>query len=150
MITWAPFDLLCPDVASAERYCFDVERAELGVPLGTHCLREFYCVDPGCDCRCVLLHVLQLEATDQPLGAIVHFGWERAKFYRKWTQGDGPWREMSGAHLDSTAPRGPYAGQFLKVLRHLVQDPGLVKALRRHYALALQRTAWGPTPLLLD
>jgi len=55
-----PFDLIVPDVARREACAIQLLGARSG-PTGTILFREFYCNDPGCDFRRVLLHAIWVE-----------------------------------------------------------------------------------------
>ena len=43
---------------------------------------EMYCNEPGCDCRRVFFSVV--SSRTQAPEAVIAYGWESAKFYRKW------------------------------------------------------------------
>ena len=101
-----PFDQLYPEIARLEmRVCESPGLAELNLHKA-YLLREFYCTEPDCDCRRV---VVQFVPQDGPLqvAASINFGWERAKYYRKWSSDPELWREMSGATLERFAEQGP-------------------------------------------
>ena len=131
-----PFGLICHDIALAEMRVGEVPGPSTLGPGGKYFLREFYCTERGCDCRRVLV---QFIGHDRPsrVGASINYGWETVWFYKKWSRGPGPWREMAGATLEPFAEQGPHAEGFLKVFNHLitVKDGELVAAFRRHYAL---------------
>jgi hypothetical protein len=129
-----PLDQICPDIARAEmRICDSPGLAKLGL-CDTYFLREFYCTEQDCDCRRVLVQFL---ARDGPyhVAASVNFGWEKAKYYRKWSRDPELWREMAGATLEPFAEQGPKAELFLNVFNHIIDDRTLVASFRRHYAL---------------
>ncbi|MBU6402286.1 MAG: hypothetical protein KGS61_18360 [Verrucomicrobia bacterium] len=129
-----PFDQICPAIACAELRVCTVPIPELGVPTGDYFLREFYCTEPGCDCRRVLIQFLPKDGPAQP-AATINFGWEKAKYYRKWSSDPDLWREMAGATLERFAEQGPHKANFLVIFKHIIQDRTLVAAFRRHYRL---------------
>ncbi len=55
-----PFDLVFPDLAGREAVAVH-PLDEHARPIGTLVFREFYCNDPGCDCRRVVLHAVWVE-----------------------------------------------------------------------------------------
>lgn len=55
-MTMAPFDELFPALARSESRTIKVMQHDQLIP-GSYLLREAYCVEPGCDCRRVLLQV---------------------------------------------------------------------------------------------
>ena len=112
-------------------------------PGGKYLLREFYCTEQGCDCRRVLVQFLA-DATPSYVAASVNYGWEKPKFYRRWSRDPVLWREMAGATLESFAAQGPDAEGFLKIFNYMItKDPKLVEVFRRHYAL-VKRTIAAP------
>lgn len=51
-----PFDTLFSELASRETRALAISKRP-GLPAGTYVFREFFCNDPGCDCRRVLLQI---------------------------------------------------------------------------------------------
>ena len=51
------------------------------IPLGEYGFLELFCADPDCDCRRVML---QVTTPDGRVWASISFGWENARFYRRW------------------------------------------------------------------
>ncbi len=138
-----PFDQVCPEIASSEtRICVIPEHP--GVPPGKYLLREFYCTEPGCDCRRVLVQFLPLDG-EGLVAASINFGWEKAKFYRKWSRDPVLWREMAGATLEPFAEQGPRDREFLVIFKQIARDHALVAAFRRHYRL-VKETIEPPRP----
>lgn len=137
------FDQICPDIARAELRVCEVKEPGLGVPMDSYVLREFYCTDSGCDCRRVLVQMMPLNGPAQ-VAVSVNYGWEKAKYYRKWSRDPELWREMAGATLEPFAEQGPHARQFLKVFQRIIQDRALVAAFRRHYRLTKEKVDSAP------
>jgi hypothetical protein len=144
-----PFDLICPDIARTEQMSCIATEPTFGVPLGRFVLREFYCTERDCDCRRVLVQFFQSDAGfDSQILASVNYGWERPRFYRKWSNVPEMWREMARPTLEPFAEQGPDAASFLALFKDSIQKPGLVDGFRRHYAMVkhmLARGKWRPT-----
>jgi hypothetical protein len=144
-----PFDLICPAVAREEEAAVVVSTPTFGVPLGRYVLREYYCTELNCDCRRVLIHFFRSENGFQSeLLAAVNFGWEKPRYYRKWSRVPDLWREMAGATLESFSKQGPDAAAFLALFKSPAVQPAFVGAFQRHYALVkdlLARGKWLPT-----
>jgi hypothetical protein len=144
-----PFDLICPDISRAEQLSCVVTTPAFGAPLGRYVLREFYCTELDCDCRRVLAQFFQSDnGVASQILASVNYGWERPRFYRKWSSVPEMWREMARPTLEPFAERGPKAESFLALFKDSVQKPGLVDGFRRHYAMVkdmLARGKWTPT-----
>jgi len=144
-----PFDLICPDIASAEPMSCIVSTPMFGVAPGRYVLREFYCTELDCDCRRVLVHFSRSDDGLNPqILASVNFGWERPRFYRKWSNDPEMWREMAGATLERWSEQGPNAESFLDLFKISARQPAFVDGFRRHYAIVkdmLARGKWTPT-----
>jgi hypothetical protein len=72
------------------------------LPDGDYTFVDMYCVDPECDCRKTMIHVLR-NGTHV---ATINFGWESPEFYRKWMgrAENGSMPDMHGATIDITSP----------------------------------------------
>jgi len=139
-----PFDLICPEVARDEQLSVVVTAQGFGVPLGRYVLREFYCTELGCDCRRVLTQFFRSDNGLQPeLLAAVNFGWEKPRYYRKWSRDPELWREMAGATLESFSPQGPDAESFLALFKNSAANLAFVGRFQRHYALVKAMLAQG-------
>jgi len=128
-MTVEPFDAICHDVALAEMRVCEVPGPSTLGPGG-----EFYCTEPGCDCRRVVVQFLEAAAPSNVV-ASVSYGWEKAGFYKKWSRSAEGWREMAGVTLGPLAEKGPYAEGFLKIFDHIIKDRQVVAAFRRHYRM---------------
>ncbi|MGD0816584.1 MAG: hypothetical protein ABSA83_23580 [Verrucomicrobiota bacterium] len=144
-----PFDLICPDTARSEPLSIVVSARIFGVPPGRYVLREFYCTELGCDCRRVLVQFFRTDdGSSSQVLAGVNFGWERPRFYRKWSSDPEMWREMAGATLERFCEQGPNAESFLDLFKYSIRQAAFVDGFRRHYALVkdmLERGKWTPT-----
>jgi hypothetical protein len=135
-----PFDQICHDVAMAEMRACVVPGPSTSGPGGRHILREFYCTEPGCDCRRVMVQFVQ-DFKPSRVAASINYGWETAWFYTAWVRDRKVGREMAGATLEPFAEQGPHAEEFLKIFDRLIEDPQVVAAFRRHYALVKKTIA---------
>ncbi len=108
-----------------------LERGDL--PLGEYGFLEFFCADPACDCRRAML---QVTTPDGRVWASISFGWEKAKFYRRWMHDSDLAKEMAGASLDPLNRQSEFAEWFLVFFREMVKtDPQYVERLKRHYQM---------------
>jgi hypothetical protein len=110
-----------------------IARGSKGLRDGTYRFVEFYCDEPGCDCRRVVIQVWDESAT--PL-ATFNFGWESPAFYTKWSKTGDPaiGKGMALLTPELFGPQSRYTGAFLAELKAAVGDSGYVEKLRRHYA----------------
>lgn len=105
------------------------------LPTGEYAFVEFYCADASCDCRRVLLQVWPKDRPGNVL-ATINYGWEKLKFYQRWTGSREDARVIVGACLDPLNPQGPHAATFLGALRHFVRtDPAWPARFKQHYKL---------------
>ena len=144
-----PFDQICPEAARVEQASCIVSTPTRGVPPGRYVLREFYCTELGCDCRRVLVQFFRSDNGLRPqILAAINFGWERPRYYRKWSRDPELWREMAGATLEPFSEQGPDAESFLALFKNSAKQPAFVGNFIRHYALVkdlLARGEWTPT-----
>ena len=128
-----PFYTRFPELAARETRCVHVVAPGSALPVGEYGFIEFYCDDPGCDCRRVLLQVTQPQAP-QTL-ATINYGWESAEFYTRWMHGDAQaGREITEACLDPlTAVQSPTPAR--RVPRADDDRPAYVARLARHYEM---------------
>ncbi len=146
-----PFFSRCPETAvreTRELYLPPSEDASAddASPQGRFLLVEWYCENPKCDCRRVLLGVCRDVPKVNPDETVlmINFGWESPEFYMRWRKGDPTdprdvefAREMAGATVDSFAgPRPDAEGMqlFEIVKRFVLSDLTYVARLARHYA----------------
>jgi hypothetical protein len=140
-----PFDIICHDIAMTEvRVCETPGLASLGLPT-KYFLREFYCTESGCDCRRMLVQFMPADKSGQ-VAASINYGWEKAKFYKKWSHDPDLWREMAGATLEVFAEQGPHADKFLLIFNKIIADRAIVADFRRHYKLVKEATDIPPAP----
>lgn len=95
------------------------------LPMGGYGLLEFYCPDPSCDCRRVILNVAEEKRPDRFLASISY--------------AFDPDDEMPGPFLDPMNPQGKYADELLRLVEEVVLSDSLYTArLERHYELVKQ------------
>src|SRR5690348_5859030 len=105
-----------PKVAEAETRFVNLLEPEPGsrIPAGSYALVEAYCTEKGCDCRRVLLNVLE-----QTRGhvATISYGFDR----------DGP---MPGPYLDVLNPQSPFAQELMELIDEMtLHDPDYLARL---------------------
>lgn len=120
-----PFYVVEPDLAFQEMRVMQALVVQDGLPVGTYGLLEFYCPDPECDCRRVMLNVAEQE-NPKDLLASISYAFDRDD-------------EMAGPFLDPMNPQSEYAEELLQLVERVVlSDPGYVARLERHYELVKQ------------
>jgi hypothetical protein len=104
------------------------------VPADSYGFIEFFCAEPGCDCRRVLVSVV--ARSTQRVMATLNYGWETVEFYRRWSHGDDMAQEMAGASLEPLATQTEYAHYFLGVFCEMISaDSAYGRRIRRHYEM---------------
>ncbi len=118
------FDHLFPEVALDETRFIVLAAspsAESNLPADTYQLREFFCVEAGCDCRRVVLHVNGLAA-GRTL-ATISFGFDRKA-------------KDAGPYLDPLNPQSQHADELLALVTDVpLSDKSYVARLERHYRM---------------
>jgi hypothetical protein len=131
-----PFYTRFPELAAHETRVARVMTGDASLPFGEYGFVEYYCDDPGCDCRRVLILVCTPQVPDSAL-ATINYGWESAEFYTRWMHGDEKaGREITSASLDPLHPQSEFAEALLEIFRReIAEDPAYVARLARHYEM---------------
>lgn len=120
-----PLFAVDPELAARETRVLHLLVPRDGLPVGSYGLLEFYCPDPACDCRRVMLNVAEEKQPDRFLASI-SYGFDR----------DG---EMAGPFLDPMNPQSTYAEELLQLVEETaLSDPRYVARLERHYVTVKQ------------
>lgn len=115
------FDHVFLDVARNESRAIQMKLA--GAP-ATLLFREFYCTDPGCDCRRVVLLVHWVEG--KCIAASINYGFGPPR------RGD----DEPQIFLDPLNPQSEFSTVLLAVFTEIVSSDGEYRArLQRHYAM---------------
>jgi hypothetical protein len=123
-----------PEVGARETRSVTVTHQQ-DLPDGEYGFLEFYCDEPGCDCRRVMIEVLRPETGWSKIWATIGYGWEDLDFYRKWGGAYSDPIEMKGPYLDPLNPQTKYSSALLDLFRFLLQSPDYVERLKRHYRM---------------
>ena len=119
-------------VAARETRVVTVQ-ADGALPKGEFGFLEFYCPNPRCDCRRVILRV---TSPDGRTWATISYGWESKKFYSQWAGGNQSVADMAGASLDALNAQSTYANAFLSFFNDMIAtDRKYVERLKRHYRM---------------
>jgi len=134
-----PFDVRCPDIADRETRSILVPKGA-PVPEGEYCLQEYYCQEPHCDCRRVILQVRE-RSRPADLLASISFAWGSPEFYARKFGADLDIGEMmSGAFLDPFLPQSRHAKALFDLLETVsFKDEDYVRRLMRHYKIFRRR-----------
>ena len=129
-----PFMMRFPELAEEETRTAFFPEDEI-VPRGKYAFLELYCEEKGCDCRRVLIYVVE-ERTPKKVWASINFGWDPHAANAAWAGPAGLDAIPSGAFLDPINPQSEYAEQFLDFFETMIaHDSAYVERLKRHYAL---------------
>ena len=131
-----PFHDRCPEADDGEMLVLHIKESGLPLPPGEYGFFEWYCDDPGCDCRRTVLRVLSPQHPGRIL-ATLNYGWEREAFYTEWMHGDEEaGLEITSACLDPINPQSELADALLDGFRdYLRRDAYYPQQLQRHYEL---------------
>ena len=129
-----PFMKRFPEQGARETRSVIVPHKE-DLPSGEYGFIELYCDEPNCDCRRVVVTVLRPE-TGWKSWAVINYGWESVKFYKKWAGAPaGDRSEWQGPDLDPLSEQTPYAPALLNLFKWLLESPDYVERLKKHYRL---------------
>lgn len=127
-----PLHTRCPELARTETRGF-VIAAGGPVPAGTYGIIEWFCEDPGCDCRRAFLQIIS-EREPAKILASLNYGWETRAFYRRLLPFDpqAP-KEITDGSLNPINPQSPFAPALHRVFQNVVATPDYQARLQRHY-----------------
>jgi len=121
-----PFVEVDRDLALRETRCINLLAPERGIPAGSYAIMESYCADPHCDCRRVMLSIIEERRPTISLASIS---------YAFDPDDDGPF-------LDPLNRQSRYAEALMKlVIEVVLSDPLYLTRLERHYALTKHAAA---------
>lgn len=120
-----PFYAVEPKLTADETRVMHLFAPHDEVPPGHYGMIEFYCPDPACECRRVMLNVVE-EAHPKHFLASISCGFDREE-------------KDAGPFLDPLNPQCSCAEQLLQMVDSLIlSDSSYVARLERHYALVKQ------------
>ena len=129
-----PFYSRYKNVAVKETRTIKITASDLGVPRGEYGLLENYCTDERCDCRKVMINVVEANPAHRIL-ATIGYGWETVEFYTKWMHGNKEIaRSITGAYLEVGGIQSEYAQLFLEIFKATLTDE-YVNTIKRHYRM---------------
>jgi hypothetical protein len=128
-----PFYSKFPDLAFEETRSVKV-RGDDDLPDGEYGFIEFYCGEPACDCRRVVVSVVSPDPGLTPW-ATISFGWESLQFYQDRLGDLEDAAVLKGPSLDPLHPQTQYAPALLRLFRFVLTDDAYVERLKRHYQL---------------
>ena len=127
-----PFHSLFPQLLEKETRIVTVLNNSV-IPDDHYILTEFYCGDPNCDCRRVLLKVIAKANAQQGELLTVSFGFDR----------DG---ELAGPYIDPLNPRCSYADAIFRIIAPMLEtDSDYTDRLESHYRMVRDMVS-NPTP----
>ncbi len=123
-----PFFQVEPDLAVRETRTATLFKPRDGIPAGSYGLIEFYCPDPKCDCRRVMIRVVEEKSLGHFLASI-GYGFDRDD-------------AEAGPYLDPLNEQCHYAAALLRLVVDVgLRDSEYVSRLERHYALVKRAAA---------
>jgi hypothetical protein len=112
-----PYSIIFPEKEEPVM-ALQLDRKSGKIPKGAYGFIEFYCTDPGCDCRRTSLFVLNDKMQQK---AVISMGFD-------------PDDDLVGPFLDDVHQQSPYAGQLLDIFVELINEhPEFLDAMHRHY-----------------
>jgi hypothetical protein len=110
----------------------------IDIPDGEYGFLEFFCDEPGCDCRRAMIVVLRSDTDWNKIWASINYGWESVEFYKQW---GGSWvtpATAKGPFLDPLNPQTSYSPALLDLFRFLLQSPDYARRIQTHYEIFRQ------------
>lgn len=143
-----PFHRLFPEVAQREVRCVHIGPSpepisKSDLPPDEYVFIEFYCDEPGCDCRCVFLEVIRKGEPNRILASI-QYGWEKESYYRNYYFDDDEARRTVRGSLDAINEQSEFAEALLEIFQQVALDVPYSLRLRRHYRMFKEELARHP------
>lgn len=127
-----PFSKKFPELGPRETRTAVFADGGVGFPAGRYAFVESYCEERDCDCRRVMLSVIE-ESTPGKIWATISFSWEWAES-AAWAKVHDLRTTASGAFLDPICQQSEHATEFLEFFEATIaRDPAYVERLKRHY-----------------
>jgi hypothetical protein len=132
---FTPFYSRYRELAIKETRVITTTITQFGLPPGEYGLLENYCTDKTCDCRKVMINVIEVKSPRQFL-ATIGYGWESAEFYTRWIGGNEKLGKiMAGAYLEPGGIQTKYAPLLFDMVTSAAFTDEYVERLKRHYAM---------------
>jgi len=123
-MTMMPFHVVFRELAGAESRSM-IPIAHASLPSRPFLLMELYCVEPRCDCRRVMLNVIDIETREHV--ATINHGFEPPEH---------PFEDEGQTFLDPTNRQSPMSDALLDLyVRVVAKDAEYQARLERHYGL---------------
>jgi hypothetical protein len=127
-----PYFSLFPEKAVMGTRKINLLQDTFGLKRGEYCLFESYCVSKNCDCRKVMINVMDLRQ-NKILGT-VGFGWENPEFYIDWLFGDKELGEqMSGVYIEMGGIQNNMQKECLETVFNSLRDTHYVNHIKDRY-----------------
>jgi hypothetical protein len=134
---YAAFYQRFPKIAEHEtRNVKIVSENQYGLPIEDYGFLEFFCDEPGCDCRRVFLYVISSRRGD--MEAVIAYGWESRGFYAKWMRSNDKrdMDELQGPALNLLSPQSKIAPALLDLFKDvLLHDRAYIDRIKEHYRI---------------
>ncbi len=126
-----------PDLAEEETRSLIITNTDYDVPLGNYGYCEMFCTDPKCDCRRVILNVVDKDFNTL---AMIGYGWENEYYYKKWFGSDyfthEDIKEFMGPTHHNGVVESKYAEFFLEFFKTtLINDKEYINRIKNHYRM---------------
>lgn len=133
---FGPFYTKFRKIAEKETRVLTILKPEFNVPLGEYAFIEYYCDDDNCDCRKVIITVVDAKNPNKTF-ATIGYGWESYKFYLDWMYGDKKTAMgLVGAYLEPIGTQTKYSEKFLLLFKNVVlKDKIFQDNIKNHYSI---------------
>ncbi len=133
---FGPFYSKFKKIAEKETRVLTILKPEFDVPLGEYAFIEFYCDDDECDCRKVIITVVDAKNPNKTF-ATIGFGWESYKYYLDWMYGDKiTAMGLVGAYLEPIGEQTRYSKKILQLFENIVlKDKVYKERIKKHYKM---------------
>ena len=125
-----PLVVIVPELDGKDVKTIVLTEDKNGLRAGSYKLIENFCADRQCDCRKVMINLVNDK---NEILATMGFGWEGIKYYEKWINDKKLAQEMTGAYLEKDGIQTEHSRECLRLFKKVLKDLYYVNCFRRHY-----------------
>jgi len=123
-----------PELAISETRIAKITYNSYNLPNAEFAFFESYCDESNCDCRRVLINVI--EKDDEEIKAVISYGWENIEYYKKRIGDSNSAIEATIPFLDPLFKQTEIAENLLELFKDIIlTDEKYIARLKNHYEI---------------
>ena len=124
-----------PELAVKETITVKIQDNAYNLPNKEYAFFESYCDETNCDCRRVLINVLE-KSIENEIKAVISYGWENVEYYEKRIGHYESAVEATIPFLDPLFKQTEVAESLLLLFKNIIlYDKKIINILKKHYEI---------------